>query len=75
MREEREIAGVKVPQADWDATPASIQALVIVLSERLSQVEEKLTKNSRKSSKPPSMDGFDISRSKNLTYQHTIRSE
>ena len=58
MSEEIEIAGVQVPKADWDATPASIQALVIVLSERLSQLEEKLNKNSGNSSKPPSTDGF-----------------
>lgn len=58
MSEEIEIAGIKVPKADWDATSASIQALVIVLSERLSQLEEKLNKTSRNSSKPPSTDGF-----------------
>ena len=58
MSEEIEIAGIKVPKVDWDATPASIQTLVIVLSERLSQLEEKLSKNSRNSSNPPSMDGF-----------------
>jgi hypothetical protein len=34
MSEEIEIAGIKVPQVDWAATPASIQALVVVLSER-----------------------------------------
>lgn len=60
-----EIAGIKVPKADWDATPPSIRALVLVLSERLnqqnerlSQLEEKLSKNSKNSSKPPSSDGF-----------------
>ena len=58
MSEEIEIAGVKVPKADWDVTPASIQALILVLSERLSHLEEKLNKNSRNSSKPPSTDGF-----------------
>ena len=58
MSEAIEIAGIKVPKADWDAAPASIQALVIVLSERLSQLEEKLNQNSQNSSKPPSTDGF-----------------
>ncbi len=58
MNEEIEIAGIKVPKADWDATPPSIQALVLVLSDRLSQLEEKLNQNSQNSSKPPSTDGF-----------------
>ena len=58
MEETIEIAGIKVPKADWDATPASIQALVLALSERLSQVEEKLNQNSQNSSRPPSTDGF-----------------
>ena len=58
MSEEIEIAGIKVPKADWEATPASIQAVVTVLSERLSHLEEKLNKNSQNSSKPPSTDGF-----------------
>ena len=38
--------------------PPSVQALVLVLSERLSQLEEKLNQNSQNSSKPPSSDGF-----------------
>jgi len=58
MSEEIEIAGIKVPKADWEATPASIRAVVVVLSERLTQVEEKLNQNSQNSSKPPSSDGF-----------------
>ena len=58
MSEEIEIAGIKVPKADWEATPTSIQAVVTVLSERLSHLEEKLNKNSKNSSKPPSTDGF-----------------
>ena len=58
MSEEKEIAGIKVPKADWDATPVSIQALVLALSERLSALEEKLNQNSQNSSKPPSSDGF-----------------
>ena len=50
-----------MPKADWEATPPSIQALVLALSERLTQIEEKLNKNSRNSSKPPSSDGFEKS--------------
>ncbi len=58
MREEIEIAGIKIPKADWDATPLSVQMLVRVLSERLAQLEEKLGQNSQNSSRPPSSDGF-----------------
>mgnify|MGYP003338224635 CR=1 FL=1 len=42
MSDEIEIAGIKVPRADWEVTPASIQMLVQVLSERLSALEEKV---------------------------------
>lgn len=65
MDEEIEISGIKVPKADWEATPPSIRALVLVLSERLrqqderiQQLEERLNQTSNNSSKPPSSDGF-----------------
>lgn len=65
MSEEIEIAGVKISQSDWDKTPKSVQALVIVLSERLihleerlSHLEERLKQNSQNSSQPSSKDGF-----------------
>ena len=65
MSEEIEIAGIKVPKAGWAATPASIRAVVVVLSERLQQqderirqLEERLNKNSKNSSNSPSSDGF-----------------
>jgi hypothetical protein len=58
MSDEIEIAGIRVPKADWDATPASIQMLVRVLSERLLALEEKVKQSSQNSSKPPSTDGF-----------------
>jgi hypothetical protein len=58
MQEEMEIAGIKVPKADWDVTPASIKAVVVVLSERLSAMEEQLKQNSENSSRPPSSDGL-----------------
>jgi transposase len=46
MSEEIEIAGIRVPKADWDITPASIKAVVVVLSERLSAIEEQLKQSS-----------------------------
>jgi hypothetical protein len=52
------IAGIEIPQADWDATPESVRALVTVLSERLAHIEELLNQNSQNSSRPPSSDGF-----------------
>ena len=44
--------------ADWDATPESVKAVVIVLSERLAYIEEQLQQNSQNSSRPPSSEGF-----------------
>lgn len=72
MREEIEIAGIKVPKADWEATPPSIRTLVLLMSQRLEeqaqrikeqderirQLEERLNQSSKNSSKPPSSDGF-----------------
>jgi transposase len=34
------IAGIEIPKTDWEATPASVQAVVMVLSERLSHLEK-----------------------------------
>ncbi len=52
-----------IPQLDWEVTPASVKALVVVFIERMrvfeEQVEflkERLNTNSRNSSKPPSQD-------------------
>ena len=60
-----EIAGRKISLADWDATPESIKlviedlhGLVAGLSQRISTLEEKLNKNSKNSSIPPSKKGF-----------------
>ncbi|MCM1983949.1 hypothetical protein [Lyngbya confervoides] len=39
------IAGIDIPQADWDATPESVKLLVTVLSERLAHIEEQLHQN------------------------------
>ena len=65
MNEEIEISGISIPKEDWDATPASVKGLVLVLSERLSNLEkrfalleERLNQSSENSSKPPSQDGY-----------------
>jgi transposase len=60
-----EIAGRKIPAGDWDNTPESIKlvieeyhAIVAGLTARVSALEEKLNKNSKNSSIPPSKNGF-----------------
>ena len=60
-----EIAGRKISAADWDATPESIKlviedlhGLVAQLSQRILALEEKINKNSKNSSIPPSKNGF-----------------
>jgi len=58
------IAGIEIPKADWEATPASVQAVVMVLSERLSHIEEQLKQTSRNSSRPPSSDRLSQSQPK-----------
>ena len=58
MSPEIDNAEFKVPQSDWDATPASVKAVVTVLSERLADLEERLKQNSGNSSRPPSSDSF-----------------
>lgn len=64
MSETITIAGIEISKADWDATPASVQAVVMVLSERLSHMEEQLKQNSRNSSRPPSSDTLSQSQTK-----------
>lgn len=58
MSSKIEIAGIEISELDWNATPESIKAVVIVLSERLAYIEEQLQQNSQNSSRPPSSDGF-----------------
>jgi transposase len=58
MSEDIDLGGIKVPAADWEATPESIKLVVMTLLQRLEALEEKLNKNSRNSSLPPSKDGF-----------------
>ncbi|NJK29560.1 MAG: hypothetical protein HC851_15530 [Acaryochloris sp. RU_4_1] len=58
MSEEIDLGGIKVPAADWEATPESIKLVLMGLLQRIEALEEKLSKNSRNSSLPPSKDGF-----------------
>ena len=65
MVEEIELGGIKVPLSDLEATPESIkQVLKILLEERkeikqrIEALEEKVNKNSKNSSIPPSKNGF-----------------
>lgn len=61
MSDEIEIVGIRVPRADWEATPASIQMIsagVQVLNERLLMLEEKVNQSSQNLSQQPSTDGF-----------------
>ena len=53
MSAEINIAGIQIPQSDWDATPERVKAVVTVLSERLAYIEEQLHQNSQNSSRPP----------------------
>jgi transposase len=65
MMEAPQIAGIEITPEDWEATPVSIQQLVMYLigenqgmEVRVSQIEEHLRQNSQNSSQPPSQDGF-----------------
>jgi transposase len=60
-----DIGGISISASDWEATPASVKALVTALmetinhlEERVSHLEEQLNQNSQNSSRPPSKDGF-----------------
>ncbi|MDG2614766.1 DUF6444 domain-containing protein, partial [Thermoleptolyngbya sichuanensis XZ-Cy5] len=39
---EIEIGGIRLPRADWEATPASVQALVAALLTTIAQQQEQL---------------------------------
>ena len=58
MSEEIDLGGIKVPAADWEVTPESIKLVLMTLVQRIETLEEKLSKNSRNSSLPPSKDGL-----------------
>jgi transposase len=65
MSEEIDLGGIKVSAKDWEATPESIKLVLMLLLEerkqmklKIESLEERLNKNSRNSSIPPSKDGF-----------------
>ena len=49
-------AGLDIPPADWQQTPASVQTLVLTLLKRLEAVEARLKQDSTTSHRPPSAD-------------------
>jgi len=60
-----DISGLSIPEVDWEATPASVKALVGELiqtltkvEKRVSHLEEQVKQNSQNSSRPPASDGF-----------------
>jgi len=50
-------APVGISVEDWAATPAAVRVLVATLIEQVAGLRERVNKNSRNSSKPPSSDG------------------
>ena len=71
MIEEIELGGIKVPLRDLEITPESIkQVLKILLEERketkqrIEELEERVNKNSKNSSMPPSKNGFGVNADK-----------
>ena len=75
MSESIEIAGIEIPQADWEATPASVRAVVRLLSERLSHIEEQLNQNSSNSSRPPSSDTLTKSKPKDSSKSDLVKDK
>ncbi len=60
MSEDIEIVGIRIPKADWETTPESVRVVVKILSEKVTEIEERLKKNSKNSSKPSSTNGFGV---------------
>lgn len=74
MSEEIELGGIKVPAADLEATPESIKLVLKFLVEERKQtlakieaLEERVKKNSKNSSIPPSKNGFGVKNSHQVT--------
>lgn len=44
------------PKEDWEKVPISVRAYIVSLEQRLSKLEERLNRNSKNSSQPPSAD-------------------
>lgn len=75
MCESIEIAGIEIPNADWEATPTSVRAVVRLLSERLAHIEEQLNQNSSNSSRPPSSDTLAKSKPKNSSKSDSAKDK
>ena len=74
--------GMPIPQEDWEKTPPSIQAVLVLLWEenqilkgqverlqsQVDKLNERVNKNSQNSSKPPSSD-VPLQKSQNILNQ------
>jgi hypothetical protein len=66
MTEETDLGGIKVPLTDLETTPESIKQVLKILLQRIEELEERLNKNSKNSSIPPSKNGFGVSADKQV---------
>src|SRR5438445_8628963 len=51
-----ELIAQRLPPETWGATPAAAQALIVVLQERVRELDARLGQTSTNSSRPPSSD-------------------
>jgi transposase len=58
------------PKEDWDLVPASIKAYILFLEKRLTQLEERINRNSSNSSQPPSADNPYVKRPSSSKKSH-----
>lgn len=58
------------PPEDWEQVPASVKAYLLLLEKRLNKIEERLNRNSKNSSQPPSADSPFVKRESKVNKPH-----
>ena len=58
------------PKEDWEQVPASIKLYIQSLENRLSKLEERINRNSKNSSQPPSADSPHVKRESSSKKPH-----